>query len=95
MYEIYVLLTIHLVTVFVNNQLDAQFFFLYSFIPILYMFQVTNCSSSGESIVSKRLQVYSGTKRDGGFQPPPPPEIQKALQNCAKLNPIVKNVKNC
>jgi len=31
----------------------------------------------------------------GGFQTPPPPEIPKALQNCAKLNPIVKTVKNC
>jgi len=30
----------------------------------------------------------------GGFQPPPPP-IPKALQNRAKLNPIVKTVKNC
>ena len=25
----------------------------------------------------------------------PPPEILKALQNRAKLNPIVKTVKNC
>ena len=25
----------------------------------------------------------------------PPPQIPKALQNRAKLNPIVKNVKNC
>ena len=25
----------------------------------------------------------------------PPPEIPKALQNPAKLNPIVKTVKNC
>ena len=31
----------------------------------------------------------------GLFKPPPPPEIAKALQNCAKLNPIVKTVKNC
>ena len=30
----------------------------------------------------------------GGFNPPPP-EIPKALQNRAKLNPIVKTVKNC
>jgi len=29
----------------------------------------------------------------GGIQPPPP-EIPKALQNRAKLNPIVKIVKN-
>ena len=28
-YDIYVLLTAHLVTVFVNNQPDAQFFFTY------------------------------------------------------------------
>jgi len=27
--------------------------------------------------------------------PPPPPEIPKTHQNRAKLNPIVKNVKNC
>jgi len=26
---------------------------------------------------------------------PPPPKIPKALQNGAKLNPIVKTVKNC
>jgi len=31
----------------------------------------------------------------GGFQTPPPPEIPKALQNRAKLNLIVKTVKNC
>ena len=37
--EFYVLLTVHLITVFVNNQADAQFFFLCLFIPILYMFR--------------------------------------------------------
>jgi len=31
----------------------------------------------------------------GGANPPPPPEIPKVLQNRAKLNPIVKTVKNC
>ena len=30
-----------------------------------------------------------------GVQTPPPPEIPKAFQNGAKLNPIVKTVKNC
>jgi len=36
----YVLLTVHLGSVLVNNQLDAQFFFFsYIFIPILYMFR--------------------------------------------------------
>jgi len=43
---------------FVNNQFDAQFFFLYLFIPIIYMFRATKCSSSGESIVSVRPLVY-------------------------------------
>ena len=32
----------------------------------------------------------------GMFKPPPcPPEIPMAFQNRAKLNPIVKTVKNC
>jgi len=43
---------------FVNKQLDAEFFFLYLFIPILYMFRATKCSSSGESIVPLRPLVY-------------------------------------
>jgi len=54
----YVLLTVHIITVFVNNQLAAQFFFLYLFIPILYMYRATNCSSSGETIVSIRPLIY-------------------------------------
>jgi len=36
--EFYVLLTVHLGSILVNNQLDAQFFFLYIFTPILDMF---------------------------------------------------------
>ena len=44
--------------IFVKNKLDAQFFFLYLFIPILYMFRATKCSSSRESIVSIRPPVY-------------------------------------
>jgi hypothetical protein len=31
----------------------------------------------------------------GGLEGSNPPEILKALQNRAKLNPIVKTVKNC
>jgi len=54
----YVLLTVHLITVFVNNQLDAQLFFLYLYILILYMFLATKCSPSGKSIVSIRPLVY-------------------------------------
>jgi hypothetical protein len=38
--------------ILVNDQLDAQFFFLICFISILYMFRATSCSSSGESIVT-------------------------------------------
>ena len=35
-----------------NNQVHAQFIFLYFFIPVLYMFRAAKCSSLGESIVS-------------------------------------------
>jgi hypothetical protein len=54
----YVLLTVHLGPVLVNNQLDAQFFFSYIFIPILHMFRTPLCSSSGESIVLIRYLVH-------------------------------------
>jgi hypothetical protein len=37
--KLYVLLTMHLVTIFVNNQLDAQFFFMYIY---LYSLHVSN-----------------------------------------------------
>ena len=37
--------------------------------------------------------VRSGVPRVEGFKPPPP-EIPKALQNHAKLNPIWKLLKN-
>jgi len=43
--------------------------------------------------------AYRGGWLGGGgggvFVSNPPPEIPKALQNRAKLNPIVKTVKNC
>ena len=42
----------------VNNQLDAQFFFLTCLFVILYVFWAAMCSSSGESIVSIRHLVY-------------------------------------
>ena len=41
-----------------KNQLDAQLFFLYLFIPFFYMFRATKCSSLGESIVSIRPLVH-------------------------------------
>ena len=34
-------------------------------------------------------------RTEGGWGFNPPPEIPKSLQNLAKLNPIVKIVKNC
>ena len=46
----------------VNNQLDTQFIFLYLFIPILYVFRGTKCSSSGESIPSLQTLVYVGDR---------------------------------
>ena len=49
-----------------------------------------NLFSGCESVL-----VGSGVPRRGEVQTPPPPEIPKVLQNRAKLNPIVKTVKNC
>ena len=43
----------------------------------------------------KRIACNSGVPRGGVGVFNPPPEIPKALQNRAKLNPIVKTVKNC
>ena len=51
----YILLTGHLGTVPVNNQLDTLF---NVFISLLYMFRATQCSSTGESIVSMHHLVY-------------------------------------
>jgi len=56
--EFYVFLSVHFITFSVNDQLEAQFFFVYLFITILYMFRTTKCSSSEESIVSIRHLVY-------------------------------------
>ena len=49
--HIFIRLTYYTVSVLVNNQLDVQFFFSYIFIPVLYMFRATLCSSSGESVL--------------------------------------------
>ena len=54
----YVTLTVHFGSVLANIQLDAQFFFSYIFIPILYIFRAPLCSSSGESIVLMWNLVY-------------------------------------
>ena len=59
---------------------------------------------SVNSIMNPQVPINLGTLQVGvihwhtegglGVQTPPP-EIPKALQNRAKLNPIVKTVKNC
>jgi len=49
--KLYVLLTVHLVIIFVNNQLEHNSF-LCMFISILYMFWTAMCPSSRELIVS-------------------------------------------
>jgi hypothetical protein len=54
--------------ILVNDQLDAQFFFTYTLISILYMFRATSSSSSGESIVSIRLVYATVCKRPSGMQ---------------------------
>jgi hypothetical protein len=53
--EFYILLTVHIGIIHVNNQLDALF---NVFISLFYMFRATQCPSSGESIVSIHHLVY-------------------------------------
>ena len=53
----YVLLAMHLGVIFVNNQLDAQFFFMYVYF-FLYMFRAAMWPSSEELILSVRHPVY-------------------------------------
>jgi hypothetical protein len=48
----------HIHSIFVNNQLDAQFLFSCMFISILYMFRAAMYPSSGELIISIRCLVY-------------------------------------
>jgi len=61
--EFYILLTVHLGTIRVSNQLDAHFNVC---ISLLYMFRATQYSSSGESTVSIHHLVYSISLRVGG-----------------------------
>jgi len=41
----------------------------------------------------RKIGLHEGQWRTEGCSNPPPPEIPKALQNRAQLNPIVKTVK--
>jgi hypothetical protein len=65
--EFYILVTVHLGIIPINNKLDAQFL-LYIFISFLYMFRATLCSSSGESIESIQHRVYVTLCRRSGIQ---------------------------
>jgi len=65
------------------------------------MFDLTHefqsLSSQGNkihSVETPHCRAQSVAYRGGGFKHPPP-EIPKALQNRAKLNQIVKTIKNC
>ena len=53
------------------------------------------CDVQTENWENKLTIWTSGVPRGGGEVQTPPPEIPKDLQNHAKLNPIVKTVKNC
>jgi len=70
---------------------DSQLVYVYSIRQTLhllfggYMLRPFIGSSSGSGVPSGGFGVFN----------PLPPEIPKALQNHAKLNPIVKTVKNC
>jgi len=57
---------------------------------------LVNCSVIFRAEDCRLLAVaYRGEGKFWGVQPPHPHEIPKTLQNRAKLNPIVKTVKNC
>jgi len=68
---------------------------MYFNILIIHNFSYTTCKLPEDGVLTPSGEPWGGF---GGVQPPtppPPPEIPKALQNRAKLDPIVKNVKNC
>jgi hypothetical protein len=60
--EFYVLLTLHLGTFLVNNQLDAQFFFL-MFIPLLYMVRTRSGSFCLTCLLDGHLHRETYTRR--------------------------------
>jgi len=65
-------------------------------VGILREFHTERNAYKHKSTLFLKYVAHSGVPRGGfGVFEPPPPEIPKALQNRAKLNPIVKTVKNC
>jgi len=58
--------------------------------------QVQNKKGKGRVKCKKQVKLCDQWRTGGGgCSTPLPPEIPKALENRAKLNPIVKTVKNC
>jgi len=55
--------------------------------------EAVSCNHS--YIPTNALIYYQWRPGEGGGVQTAPPEIPKALQNRAKLSPIVKDVKNC
>ena len=82
---------------------------LFTFLILIYLHKPWWCRNGKCTVLWTAVLLYSSflvmfqwrTERKGGggvgmFNPPPPPlEIPKALWNRARLNPIVKTVKNC
>ena len=56
--------------------------------------ETTAINTDNSTEIFTSMEVATTQWHTGGFNPPPP-QIPKALQNRAKLNPIVKTVKNC
>ena len=55
-----------------------------------------SCKEEGKAVVLSWYTIWSSgvPKGGGGGSNPSPPEIPKTLRNRARLNPIVKTVKN-
>jgi len=51
--------------------------------------------TTGVIVIKTKLVCVQWRAEGGGVVQSPPPEIPKALQNHAKLNPIVTTVKTC
>ena len=82
------------VSICASNRKDIN---LNIYFAIRRLFKYTNQIHTVCSIyIYIYIYIYQW-RTDGGFEggSTPPPEITKTLQNRAKLNPIVKTVKNC
>ena len=72
--------------------------YLIAVITVIGRFVCYCMRKAGTRISETYRTELSGTHTSGvprGGVQPPPPDIPKAHQNRAKLNPIVKTVKNC